>query len=98
MSRAYLIFLLMAGCAETQSQRAFTPRQPAEEVPASETPNQFAAHDRALAESIDRSLQVMEDEPMVPALPVAIDKESSATREIHASGDSRASKTAGVTP
>ncbi len=98
MSRAYLILLLLAGCAETQSQRAFIPRRPAEEVPASTTPNQFADHDRALAESIDRSLQALEDEPMIPARPAAADKESSARRDVQTIGDSRASKTAGIAP
>jgi|HubBroStandDraft_6_1064221.scaffolds.fasta_scaffold382785_2 hypothetical protein len=95
MSRAYLFFLLMAGCAETQSQQAFTPRRPAEEVPAFTTPNRFGEHDRALAESIDRSLQALEDEPMIPARPAALEKESSPTRDVRTSGDSRASKTAG---
>jgi hypothetical protein len=99
MSLAYLIFLLIVGvvgCAETPSQQAITPRRPAQEVPASTAPNRFAERDRALAESLDHSLQALEDEPMIPAHP--IDKESSTTRDVHPSGDSRASKTAGVAP
>ena len=101
MSKAHLIFLLVAasvGCAETQSQRAFIPRPSAEEVTPSLAPNQSREHDGALAEALDRSLREMEDEPMVPARPVAIDKETSATRDLRSSGDTHASKTAGVGP
>jgi hypothetical protein len=101
MSRAHLIFLLVAGCvgcADSQLQRALTPRSAAEEVPVAVTPNTYGEHDRALAEAIDRSLLEQEEEPSVPALPAASDKETSATRDVHAPVDNRASKTVGVAP
>ena len=101
MSRVHLIFLLLfgvVGCAETPSQQAFTPRRPAQEVLAPIGPNQFAERDRALAESLDRSVQALEDEPMIPAGPGVIDKESSTARDAHPGSDSRASKTAVVAP
>jgi hypothetical protein len=102
MVRSHLIFLLIAGsvgCAETQSERAFLPRRAAEEVPVSTTPNRVGDHDRALAEAIDRSLVALEDEPMLPVRPGEMDtKESSATRDVHASEGARASKTSGATP
>ena len=101
MFRAHLIFLLVAGCvgcADSQLQRALTPRAPAEEVPVASTPNSFGEHDRALAEAIDRSLLEQEEEPTVPALPAASDKETSATRDARVPGDNRASKTVGVAP
>jgi len=100
MSRVHLLFLLMAGCvgcAETQSQQAFTPRRAAEVVPPSTAPNRFREHDSALADALDRSLQELEDEPMAPTRS-AVDKETSATRDVHDTGDTRASKTAGVAP
>jgi hypothetical protein len=100
MARSHLIFLLIAtcvGCAETQSRQAFTPRRAAEEVPVATTPNQVRDHDRALAESIERSLQALEDAPMIPARPGEMDKESAATQDVRPA-DSRASKSAVVAP
>jgi hypothetical protein len=99
MSRVHLIFLLVVvGCAETPSQQAFTPRRPAQDVPIPTGPNQFAERDRALAESLDRSVQALEDEPATPSRTGPVDKETSTARDVHPGGDSRASKTAGVAP
>ena len=86
MSRIHLIFLVVVGvvgCAETPSQQAFTPRRPAQEVLAPTGPNQFAERDHALAESLDRSLQALEEEPTVPSGPGVVDKESSTARDVH---------------
>ena len=100
MLRSHLIFLLIAGsvgCAETQSQRAFTPRQAAEEVPVASTASQVGEHDRALAEALDRSLLALENEPMIPARAGTMDKENAATQDVRPAA-SLASKSAGVSP
>jgi hypothetical protein len=102
MLRSHLILLLIAiagfaGCAETQSQRAFTPRPAAEEVPVASTPSQVGAHDHALAEALDHSLQALEDEPMVPTRAGTMDKESATTQDVRPAA-SLASKSAGASP
>jgi hypothetical protein len=99
MLRSHLILLLIAiaGCAETQSQRAFTPRPAAEEVPVASTPSQVGAHDHALAEALDHSLQALEDEPMVPTRAGTMDKESATTQDARPAA-SLSSKSAGVSP
>jgi hypothetical protein len=61
MTRAVVLLLLLAGCAETQSQRAFTPRPAAAIDPVVTTPNKSVERDHELADAIERSLHEQED-------------------------------------
>jgi hypothetical protein len=61
MARGTAFFLLLAGCAGTQSQQAFTLR-PAAQVELTVTaPNRSAERDRNLADCIERSLREQEE-------------------------------------
>jgi hypothetical protein len=62
MTRAVVLFLLLLpACAETQSQRAFTPRPAAAIDPVVTTPNKSIERDHELADALERSLHEQED-------------------------------------
>jgi hypothetical protein len=56
------LLVLLPACADTQSQRAFTPRPAAVALPQVTTPNTSAARDRELADCFERSLDAQEQE------------------------------------
>jgi hypothetical protein len=102
MLRPSLFLIVLAGCvgcAETQSQQAFTPRRAAESVPPVTVPNQSAERIHNLAESLDRSLLAQEeDESMMPGRQGAIADKQPMAPDVREGSDSRASKTVGVEP
>ena len=86
------------GCAGTQSARAFIPRPAAEVVPAVTIPNCSGERNHSLAESLVRSLQEQEDEPMLAVRQSAVADKPVATWAVYPEGDGRASKMAGSPP
>jgi hypothetical protein len=101
MSISHWIFLLLAGCAGcagTQSQRAFIPRRAAEFVPVVTIPNSSAERNHNLAESLARSLLEQEEDATIPARQVAVADKPVATWIVYPDGEGRASKMAGSPP
>ena len=97
MPRSSFLLLTLAacvGCAGTQSARAFIPRPAAEVVPVVTLPNRSAEHSHSLAESLARSLQEQEDEPMLARQGSIADKPS-ATPAVDPGSEGRASKMGG---
>jgi hypothetical protein len=76
MTRSAALFLLLlpAACADTQSGRAFIPRQASEVVVVVATPNKSADRDRQLADSLDRSLKEEEAREAGPLQEMMADK------------------------
>jgi len=62
MRALFMVLLLLAGCAGTQTQQAFTPQRAAVVVPFAMTPNVSAEHASSLEEALDRSLRAQEQE------------------------------------
>jgi hypothetical protein len=74
----FSLFLLplLPACADTESQRAFTPRPAAVALPRVTTPNTSAQREHELADCFERSLDAQEqedrderDQSLVPPLP-----------------------------
>jgi hypothetical protein len=69
MTRAVVLLLMLAGCAETQSQRAFTPRPAAAVDLVVTTPNRSVEREHELADAIERSLHEQENRDQTAPVP-----------------------------